>query len=261
MNPLDLDIGLELSDMSASDAKDVVVCRILMPLPSNYSSYHARLMANHPDYEFMILGRMEIGEGSLLEDISVKGPGIPEVLTEELKRGKGVKSVEFLGRSPDNQVHNYRLTIEMAPLARILKELQVLVRYPIPFQEPVAKILVVASKPRVRELLRRMKEIAPDTSIQAINTHRLEGSRGSLSARQLEVFRVAISAGYWEVPRRTSLTELAKRLGIAKSTLSGMLATIENKLMLEAKDLYLTHQVEGWGLGFYNGVLVLTDST
>ena len=46
--------------------------------------------------------------------------------------------------------------------------------------------------------------------------------------RQREVFEVASREGYWDVPRRINLTELAGLLNVAKSTLSNQLQRIES---------------------------------
>lgn len=55
----------------------------------------------------------------------------------------------------------------------------------------------------------------------------------SLTDRQREILEEAVRCGYYNKPRKTSLTGLAKRLGIAKSTLSESLMTIESHLVHE----------------------------
>jgi predicted DNA binding protein len=49
-----------------------------------------------------------------------------------------------------------------------------------------------------------------------------------LTPRQREVFEIASREGYWDVPRRINLTELAGLLEVAKSTLSDQLQRIES---------------------------------
>ena len=62
--------------------------------------------------------------------------------------------------------------------------------------------------------------------------HRLLSTRSTgsklLTPRQREVFEVASREGYWDVPRRINLTELAGLLNVAKSTLSNQLQRIES---------------------------------
>jgi hypothetical protein len=52
-----------------------------------------------------------------------------------------------------------------------------------------------------------------------------------MTPRQQEILQRALAAGYFDVPRRISLTELAVRIGVATSTLSVTLAVIEKKIV------------------------------
>ncbi|HTT25710.1 MAG TPA: helix-turn-helix domain-containing protein, partial [Thermoplasmata archaeon] len=52
-----------------------------------------------------------------------------------------------------------------------------------------------------------------------------------LTPSQRTLLLQAVAAGYFDVPRRTSLTRLASRLAKSKSTVSEMLAIVEHKLV------------------------------
>jgi len=52
-----------------------------------------------------------------------------------------------------------------------------------------------------------------------------------LTLRQAEILQNAISLGYFEFPRRLSLTKLSERLGIKPSTLSQILRAAEGKVI------------------------------
>ena len=52
-----------------------------------------------------------------------------------------------------------------------------------------------------------------------------------LTKRQLEIFDAAVKSGYYDVPRKVTLTTLAEQLNVAKSTLSASLQRIESKVM------------------------------
>lgn len=55
--------------------------------------------------------------------------------------------------------------------------------------------------------------------------------KGMLTYRQEEVISLAYTLGYFEFPKKISLTSLAKKLGVAKSTLSEILRTGEAKVL------------------------------
>lgn len=72
---------------------------------------------------------------------------------------------------------------------------------------------------------------ASDAQFEVVYIQRDHEMCRVLTERQREVLRAAVEHGYYETPRRCSLTELADKIGIAKSTCSGMLQRIEKVLV------------------------------
>ncbi len=67
-----------------------------------------------------------------------------------------------------------------------------------------------------------------------ITVRRVRRGRGrELTPRQREILLRAIEEGYYDFPRRITLSELADKLGISKSYLSETLAKVESKLLPE----------------------------
>lgn len=58
-----------------------------------------------------------------------------------------------------------------------------------------------------------------------------------LTDRQMEVFDLACRYGYYEVPQRTSIGELAEKLGISPSTCAELLRKAEKKLLPILNDI------------------------
>ena len=224
--------------MEGKDSKPIVA-RIVMPLPPDYRSYHQGIAADHPDLQFVVLDRLEISGNAVMEDIHVSGGPTASHLVEELQSGRGVRSAEQIAAM--GREATYRMSIDMPPLAKLLRELEVIVRYPVSFGGAEGRLLVASSKAKVRVLLSRMKKFAPDTRIESIRTDILEGPQALLTPKQQELFRLAMASGYWDVPRRATMTDIAERFHVAKSSISEMLATIEKKLLHEIKvtDEYL----------------------
>jgi hypothetical protein len=59
-----------------------------------------------------------------------------------------------------------------------------------------------------------------------------------LTDRQQEIFQSAKQTGYFEVPRRVSLTELAAQLAVSKGYLSRALAIVEREMVTSIDPLY-----------------------
>lgn len=66
--------------------------------------------------------------------------------------------------------------------------------------------------------------------VEQIETER-ETTDGLLTERQREVVDEALAAGYYDVPRECSLTELAAQLGVDKSVASRILQRAESRVM------------------------------
>ena len=72
-------------------------------------------------------------------------------------------------------------------------------------------------------------------------THRILGfgqttNQRLLTVRQREVFDMAVSEGYYDTPRRITLTDLATKLSVSKSTLCEVIHLIEKHIIEEFAD-------------------------
>ncbi|USZ66703.1 helix-turn-helix domain-containing protein [Halorussus salilacus] len=72
-----------------------------------------------------------------------------------------------------------------------------------------------------------------DLSLERIGEYEPDTGRlsGVLTDRQLELFELAVAAGYFEVPRETTQRELAAKLDVAPGTVGEHLQRIESKLV------------------------------
>lgn len=88
--------------------------------------------------------------------------------------------------------------------------------------------LLVSDSEQLNTLLARLDDHGIKASIGE-----LSGVKGAdrLTSHQRDVLAKAISLGYFEFPRRHSLTELSKQVGIKPSTLSQVLRSAEEKVM------------------------------
>lgn len=81
---------------------------------------------------------------------------------------------------------------------------------------------------------------AADLQYELLSLVTRSESTGLLTDRQREVLGVARRAGYYEVPRRTTLQTVAERVGIDKSTASEILRRAEGRLV----DWYLREEAD-----------------
>ncbi len=88
--------------------------------------------------------------------------------------------------------------------------------------------LLVKDSVQLKTLLARLDDLHIRASIGGVSEVK---SEGRLTSRQKEILGKAMMLGYFEFPRRISLTELSKHIGIKPSTLSQVLRAAEEKVM------------------------------
>ncbi|ELY42411.1 helix-turn-helix domain-containing protein [Natronorubrum sulfidifaciens] len=103
------------------------------------------------------------------------------------------------------------------------------IELPVEVVDGEATIEVTGSRDRLAELAEQLERFGLTYRIEHVR-ERLHESQ-LLSERQLEVVVAAVEEGYYDTPRRCSLTELAAHLGIAKSTCSETLHRAEEGII------------------------------
>ena len=112
----------------------------------------------------------------------------------------------------------------------------VLVDFPVRVKEGFAYWKLISSRSRIDELLTIFEEKQIQFELLRIGNapYNLDEEKNRLSLEEEEVLQKAISTGFFEIPRKISLEELANSLGKSKSALSVMLRKIiKKKVVLE----------------------------
>lgn len=213
-----------------------ILCRILVPLPPGYPTFQREVSLAHPDLRFRVVSITAVGADAL-GDVSISGDLVPEGLFEEVRRSVGVRQVELLSRSERSLL--LRITLRMAPGLKGAVDLGIPLMVPYSFDNGVVRVVFSATPDKVRRYYDELKRFAPDAHIESIRREAISGPKSLLTPHQVEVFQKARTAGYWDVPRRTSLTRLAESLHVSKSTLSETLATIESRLLHDVGEEHL----------------------
>lgn len=113
----------------------------------------------------------------------------------------------------------------------------VLVNFPVRVKEGYAYWRLISSRERIDKLLTLFEEknISYDLLRIGKAPYDLDDERYKLSLEQSQILDKAISSGFFEIPRKISLEELANKLGKSKSALSVMLRKIiKKKVMFES---------------------------
>lgn len=206
--------------------KPILSCRIRVPIPESH--WAAKFTRENPSIRVDILDRLELSSGLTLLEVRIVS-SMEQDWSKEISALPGVKEVEVIEQSGGSET--CRVIFRAETFIPLLKKLRLLRHFPFPIQDGVATWTVVGPEVKVKELIKRMEASRSNAEVVAVRHGPLPGGLAFLTPRQQEVLRVAMSEGYFDVPRRISLTELAGKLDVALSTLSVTLAVIEKKIL------------------------------
>ncbi|MFX1500302.1 MAG: helix-turn-helix domain-containing protein [Promethearchaeota archaeon] len=113
----------------------------------------------------------------------------------------------------------------------------VLVDFPVRVEEGFAYWRLISSRDRIDQLLTLFEEkkISFELLRIGVSPYIIENDEQKLTFDELNILDKAISSGFFEIPRKISLEELANELGKSKSALSVMLRKIIKKKVLFKK--------------------------
>ena len=140
-------------------------------------------------------------------------------IEDELISHQGVDDVRDLGGN--------RYEVDIAPKGggyiKEIREVGVIPQSPFEVRDGWVDWTIECSAQKSRELVQLLRE--EGTPYRVVST-RATGSR-MLTPKQRLILDSALNEGYWDTPRRITLSDLAELLGLSKSTLSVHLHKIE----------------------------------
>jgi hypothetical protein len=94
--------------------------------------------------------------------------------------------------------------------------------------QPASWRFIVRKSSDLRRIISRLSHEEIETRIEDVSPL---DHKASLTGRQKEIMATAVAKGYFEFPRKTSLTELSQLVGVKPSTLSEILRSAERRIM------------------------------
>lgn len=196
------------------------------------SIWPAVLTRKYPDCQVEITERSILKNRVMRTEARLHGPD-PGRWVREIARMPGVERVEAWTREASSEL--VWVTHKISQLTDFCRECEVVPRCPFWVVQGATTWEVVGSSAALRRFARGLSHMVFSVRIEAVAPAHPSVEPLSLTGRQLQLFRRAIEEGYFEVPRRVSLTTLATRVSLSKSTLSRTLAVAEGKLLRKAE--------------------------
>ena len=146
-----------------------------------------------------------------------------------LRTMAGVLSISVVGTR--GSTARYLAVVRRPRFVRLATELQALLRFPQTVANGRFLVEVAAPLSRLRALVKGLRRISGRVEVLRFGHDPMRSFPPTLTSHQQFLLRQALDAGYFDVPRRVTLTELATRLRRSKSALSQTLARIERELV------------------------------
>jgi predicted DNA binding protein len=172
-----------------------------------------------------VLAHFPANDGTVHEEVEISGSAWKETI-DRIRKLDTVNEVEILETSGDGA--RLRMRVAECPLPHAVNASGVMPRFPFSVRQGSDEWLLVAGKEETTKFVHRIRQ--GGTNVEVLFSRLYRQDPGATS-HQRKLMEAAIDQGYYEVPRRVTLTKLAERLGMAKSTLSEVLARGEKHLL------------------------------
>ncbi len=179
----------------------------------------------HPESTFRVLAAVPDSDSGFAL-VEIAGPDVANVV-EAMAEHEQITELSTIQRGEDEVTVHFETTDPLLLFSS--RESGMPIELPVEIQNGMATIEVTGTRQRLANLASQLERFGIQYRIETVREDPNE--RQLLSERQLEVVVAAVDEGYYDTPRRCSLTELADHLDIAKSTCSETLHRAEEAVI------------------------------
>jgi predicted DNA binding protein len=177
------------------------------------------------DIGFGIIESLEGGEESI------------KAYIEELSQSSSIENVEVTYSSPEAYWTRVVHKMESDSIYETILKNECMTRLPVTIQGGIQYHVVLApSNQLLKKLLGNLKSKFTSAKLVQIRSNPSSPFESILTAKQKAAFLLAFREGYYEMPRRIYITELAERLGIRRVAMQERLRRAEFRIMADFAD-------------------------
>lgn len=199
--------------------------RLEVTLPEDV--WVAQVTRSHPEATLSVLSVLPTESGGVAL-VSLRDDDAPSVV-RDIDAADGVEEVELQRAAEDVREAIIRVETTDPRLLMPLRDSRLPVEYPVEVTGGTARLTVAGSRDRLSAFATALETMGMDYVVDYV--HDAIDAEDLLTDGQRELLASAIRAGYYDTPRESTLTQLADRKGIAKSTASERLHRAEGKVI------------------------------
>jgi hypothetical protein len=204
-------------------SEDIVRALVEIEVPNQ--KWISELTKEFTDLKLNILSMTLIRNniGNIL--INLRGNDLTTIL-ERLESHESVAEYIIISETDTSILLNVKIRNPWVLISHI--ENEVVFKFPIRISNGWSQWELYASRDKIYSLFRNLESLGINLKLISIGKHE---SKSLLTSRQNEILDIAMNEGYYEVPRRITLNDLAKKIEVAPSTLSEAIRKINQKLV------------------------------
>lgn len=183
---------------------------------------------HYPEVGLKVVSYYARNGGSALEVVEMEGPRWPHVV-KDIQGISTVEEVEVLDST--ERAARVRIAAQSCALPAAIEASGIVPQLPFEVAQGCDKWLLISEKEHAKEFYDNLRAQGLGVKVTYSGEYM---PNAALTPRQQEVLEAAVKNGYYDYPRRITLSHLAERIGIAKSTLSQSLTMIESEVMKTA---------------------------
>lgn len=183
---------------------------------------------NHPNVGIKVTGYYARPNGRALEVVELSGAGWSKA-AEDIQKLPSVDEMEILETTPE--LGRIRVAGSECALPAAIEASGIVPQLPFEVALGCDKWLLISAQERAKQFYDNL--VGNGVQVEVIYSGEY-APEAKLTPRQQEVLHRAIEAGYYDYPRRITLTHLAEEIGVAKSTLSQTLMLVESEVVKRA---------------------------
>ena len=204
--------------------RDIVQVKFNITVPK--TKWLAKINKKYPELTFNILSKFLLNNNIGNTLFQIKGPTIKNFLSD-FKKISNSLTYQILFEGDDFVLLNIK-TEDPLILTALMKT-QLLLMYPLTVKNGIVEVKVIAERSKIDQFLLKLEHKTINFSIRSIGYY--HGTR-LLTQKQNQILQIANKKGYYDIPRKISLSNLAKELNISPSALSETFRRIHKKISI-----------------------------
>ncbi|MHA1718211.1 MAG: helix-turn-helix domain-containing protein [Promethearchaeota archaeon] len=201
---------------------EVVLLNFSLSIPPE--KWLAKFSMSYPHLQFIMLSMLPFSENQGNALLQIKGPNLTQ-FWDEFKKFNEKKRNEMIFRDKNSILLNILMSDPW--VLQTILDAQLLLRFPIIIQNGKISIELIGSRNKIDQLFNHKNWKKADIAIKQIKKY---CPNSLLTPRQLEILNKALINGFFDIPRKKSLSIMAKEIGISPSALSENIRRINKKL-------------------------------